>query len=112
MAWRERLRDLIVAGGAFAATSGCSGTPLSSAKDAGQDFFVGGGCGNASPDPCICGRPEASADAAAECQAEIACQAEGGSWQAYRTVTPDGAVVSPHCILPHDAASGDGAVDR
>jgi hypothetical protein len=103
MAWRGRLRDLILAGGAFAATSGCSGTPLSSAKDAGQDFFVGGGCGNASPDPCICGRPEASADAAAACQAEIACQAEGGSWQAFQTAAPDGAIVSPHCILPRDA---------
>ncbi len=112
MDWRGRLRDLILAGGAFAATSGCSGSPLSSGKDAGQDFFVGGGCGNASPDPCICDRPQASAIAAAECAGEMACQAEGGTWQAYTLQASDGAVVSsPHCVPP-DAASGDGALDR
>jgi hypothetical protein len=122
MAWRGRLRDLILAGGAFAATSGCSGTPLVS--DAGRDFFIGGGgCGNADPDPCICGRPDASAVFAQDCEGEIACQAEGGSWLAYPTQAPDGAIVSPHCILPDagvdgpravgiDAASGDGALDR
>ena len=122
MTWRGRLRDLIVAGGAFAATSGCSGTPLSVGKDAGQDVFISGGCGNADPDPCICGRPEASATAAMECEGEIACQAQGGAWQAYNTQEPDGAIVSPHCIFPdaavdgpltagNDAASRDGAED-
>ncbi len=108
MAWRLRLRDLILAGGAFAATSGCSGASLSSGTDAG--VFVGGGCGNANPDPCICGRPEASAAAALECQGEIACQAVGGSWEAFSTAQPDGAIVPPHCVLP-DAAV-DGALDR
>ena len=106
MAWRGRLRDLILAGGAFAASSGCSGASLSGGKDAGQDVFIGGGCGNASPDPCICGRPEASAVAAMECAGEIACQAQGGSWQPLSIAAPDGAIVSPpHCILPDDAGT-------
>jgi hypothetical protein len=125
MAWRGRLRDLILAGGAFAATSGCSGTPLSSAKDAAQDFvFVGGvGCGNANPDPCICERPEASAAAAMDCEAEIACQAQGRVWQPFYMSQPDGAVVPPHCLpadgaidgpgtVGNDGASRDGALDR
>jgi hypothetical protein len=111
MDWRGRLRDLILAGGAFAATSGCSGASLSSGKDAGRDFVIGGGCGNAVSDPCICGPLEANAILAAACAGEIACQAEGGTWQAGETVAPDGAVVSPHCVPP-DAASGDGALDR
>ena len=123
MAWRGRLRDLILAGGAFAATSGCSGTPLSTGKDAAQDFFVGGGCGNVNPDPCICGRPEASATAAMQCQAEIACQAQGRVWDPFFTGHPDGSITPPPCLpadgavdgtrtVGNDAASGDGAVDR
>jgi hypothetical protein len=108
MAWHKRLRDLILAGGAFAATSGCSGASLSSGQDAGRDFFVGGGCGNASPDPCICGRPDANDRSAAECQAEMACQAQGGTWQPVTTTAPDGAIVLPFCVLPHDT-SADGA---
>ena len=122
MAWRGRLRDLILAGGAFAATSGCSAPPLSSGQDAGQDFFIGGGCGNANPDPCICGRPEASAAAAGECEGEVACQAQGRVWQAYSITQPDGAIVSPYCLpadgavdgprtVGNEAASRDGAED-
>jgi hypothetical protein len=124
MAWRGRLRDLILAGGAFAATSGCSGASLSSGKDAAPDFFVGGGgCGNADPDPCICGRPEASAAAAVDCAGEIACQAQGRVWYQVSYTLPDGAVVRPSCLpadggidgprtVGSDAASGDGALDR
>jgi hypothetical protein len=114
MAWRGRLRDLILAGGAFAVTSGCSSA-------SGQHVLIG--CGNADPDPCICGRPEASAAAAMECQGEIACQAQGRVWQAYSIAQPDGAIVLPYCLpadgavdgprtVGSDAASGDGALDR
>ncbi len=100
------MRDLVLAGGAFAATSGCSGASLSSGKDAGQDFFVVGGCGNADPDPCICGRPEASAVSAMECAGEIDCQAGGGVWDAVTIGQPDGSVVPPHCVLPDAAVDG------
>jgi hypothetical protein len=123
MAWHRRLRDLILAGGAFAVTGGCSSASLSSGKDAGQDVFIGGGCGNANPDPCICGRPEASAAAAMECAGEIACQAQGRVWQQVTYTLPDGAFVPPFCLPPdgavdgpwtegNDAASRDGALDR
>ncbi len=37
-------------------------------------------CGNASPDPCICGRPDASSAAAEACSELTACQAAGGIW--------------------------------
>src|SRR4051794_38555989 len=104
MAWRGRLRDLILAGGAFGGASGWAGASLSGGEDAAQDsvFVLGGGCGNANPDPCICGRPEASAMAAMECQGQTACRAQGGSWWSF-TVAPDGAVNPSVCILPQDA---------
>src|SRR3954466_16078942 len=40
--WRDRLRLLTLAGGALSATTACTAFP----------------CGNANPDPCICGRPD------------------------------------------------------
>jgi hypothetical protein len=54
MGWRERLRQLVLAGGSLALT-GC-----------------GGGCCNANPDPC-CSAPHSQ-----ECTAWMACEAEGG----------------------------------
>jgi hypothetical protein len=97
MAWRERLRDLILAGGAFAATSGCSSNALvgNGPKDAAVAIDVGQiGCGNANYDPCICGRPEASAVSAMLCEQEKLCQARGGIY-----VGPSANLPSP-CELP------------
>ena len=37
-------------------------------------------CGNANPDPCICGRPDASASNAALCDQKMTCQKIGGVW--------------------------------
>ena len=69
-------------------------------------IFIGGGCGNANPDPCICGRPDASEVSAMQCDQKIACEADGGMWNPYMN-SVDGAVTPPHCepIVP------DGGVD-
>ena len=37
-------------------------------------------CGNPNPDPCVCGRPDASASNAALCDQKMTCQRIGGVW--------------------------------
>ena len=96
MAWRDRLRQLILAGGTLA-VSGCSSSLPNEGNFAAP-------CGNGIPDPCICGRPEANAVAGAQCDQKMACEADGGKWDPYMT-QGDGALLSPHCIPP------DGGVD-
>jgi hypothetical protein len=78
MTWEHRWREMIVAGGALAATA-CAdveGNPT----DAGMYFE---GCCNANPDGCCgllyCERPDALAYASCE-QQQTACQAEGGTY--------------------------------
>jgi hypothetical protein len=67
MSWRDRLRSLVCAGGV--AASGCQlidpGHPPS--------------CGNANPDPCICGRDNTPAKHA-ECLDKTACENGSGVW--------------------------------
>ena len=100
MAWRNRLRELLLAGGALA-ISGCSSSlPVGD----GTGGSLGVPCGNANPDPCICGRPDASEVSAMQCDQKMACEADGGKWDPYMTQV-DGALLSPHCIPP------DGGVD-
>jgi len=99
MAWRDRLRQLILAGGTLA-IGGCSS---SLTGGGGPDNFATP-CGNGVPDPCICGRPEASAVAAMQCDQKMACEADGGAWEAWYT-SVDGAMIEPHCNPP------DGGVD-
>jgi hypothetical protein len=67
MTWRRRLIELACAGGALASQSSC--VPI-----------VVGGCGNANPDPCVCGRtpdPQHSP----QCIAEQQCKQMGGFWE-------------------------------
>ena len=86
MSWRKRLEAIALAGGSIA-LSAC---------------IIGGGppCGNANPDPCICGRPDNDPNARAECDAETACKANGGEWDPDTLGLPDGGTVEPHCIYP------------
>jgi hypothetical protein len=104
---------MTLAGGALSLAA-CSGGNLS---PGGQDgSFIGGGCGNANPDPCICGRPDASVDAAAACDAELACQAAGGTFKPFSTYdSATGTTTPAHCELdggePHDAATPDAGSD-
>jgi hypothetical protein len=106
MDWKRRARELILAGGAFglgACTSGAGGT-------------VGGPpgipCGNANPDPCICGRPDADPMLAMQCDAERACQADGGSWFAFYEYDQHNVLVaSPHCEGPDGGPAVDSADD-
>ena len=73
---------------------GCAADSGSDRLDAGHDHaFEAGYCGNANGDPCICGRPEASAQAAEACAKKTACVGGGRDW----TFASDGAVI---CIPP------------
>jgi len=70
MSWRQRLIELAVAGGTLVPQPGCvPGTG-------------GPGCGNANPDPCICGKtPDPAHDP--QCIAERTCTDNGGYWDFY-----------------------------
>jgi hypothetical protein len=119
--WQERLRQMVLAGGVLVAgcggdrlgasgtggnngsggtggTAGMSGTANTggTAGTSGTGGTPGTGgigfpCGNANPDPCICGRPEASAAAADLCALSMACNAVGGE------LLYSGMAVSPIC---------------
>jgi hypothetical protein len=103
MSWQNRLRQMVLAGGVL--VGGCGDGKLESADAA---PFIGGGCGNANPDPCICGRPEASAVSAASCQAQMDCVASGGSYVPY-TVTDSTGTHPPHCEMDGGSDSAGGA---
>lgn len=117
MGWQNRLREMVLAGGVLFA--GCSNANLAGgtggtggAGGMGGRGVSGGGnpsfaCGNANPDPCICGRPDASSQSAADCQAEMACQAAGGVYIPY-TLSDSTGLHPPHC--ERDGGS-DGASD-
>ncbi|MFL5305336.1 MAG: hypothetical protein ACJ8F1_08985 [Polyangia bacterium] len=64
-------------------TGGAAGAPGSGgnggAAGSGGTIFTPP-CGNANPDPCICGRPDASAGSAALCEQKMTCEAGGGVW--------------------------------
>jgi hypothetical protein len=100
MSWRNRLQQMVLAGGALFA--GC--------KDnvGGTGGFPGVPCGNASPDPCICGRPEESAAAFAECQSEKACNADGGIWVGGTYTDLMGVTHYPYCQVDGDAGGAPG----
>jgi hypothetical protein len=86
MQWRDRLRDLVLAGGA-AAVAACSS---SSTGPTG-----GVPCCNANPDPCC-----ASTYCGAAVSTQCLCQRDGGTWSYF----------TGQCGTA-DAGSGDAAAD-
>jgi hypothetical protein len=92
VSWRDRIRQITLAGGALSLAS--CGDPLG---------LSGVPCGNANPDPCICGRPESSAESKAQCDAKHACQAAGGVWDPYYVNDQNG-TTPPHCEFDGGAA--------
>jgi len=92
VSWRERIRQITLAGGALSLAS--CGDPLG---------LNGVPCGNANPDPCICGQPENSAEAKAQCNAKLAYQTAGGAWYPYSMIDSSG-TVPPHCEFDGGAA--------
>jgi hypothetical protein len=90
MGWEQRLREMILAGGALAATVGCSSSgQVAASNDAsvsgsssgsgsggsGSGGGSSGGCCNAASDPCCeflnCGAPLTP---------QCSCQLDGGAW--------------------------------
>ena len=80
-----------------------------SAADAGTDVVIGPFCCNANGDPCCryesCGAPLDDA-----CRAELACKADGGTFNPYQYTEPDGSIVNAGCSLSSEAGS-DAAPD-
>jgi hypothetical protein len=76
MNWEQRLREMVLAGGALAAAACSGGGPNAGPSDASPDVFESGfPCCNANSDPCCpskyCGEPVSAA---------CACQLDGGAW--------------------------------
>jgi hypothetical protein len=89
MSWQHRLAELALAGGALFTQTGCP---------------VVVGCGNANPDPCICGRTP-DPEHAPQCVAEKTCEDNGGYWEFGATPATDaGTELNGHCEgFPKDA---------
>jgi hypothetical protein len=80
--------------GGIASLAGCGG---------GLPGLGGIPCGNANPDPCICGRPAADPYVKIECDVKKACEADGGT---YTTFYADGAI-HPQCEIDGGADASD-----
>lgn len=101
-----------VTGGGTGGAAGAAGNNGAGGGGTGGGGTTGSGgtifpipCGNANPDPCICGRPDTSAVAAANCTQKRACESAGGVWSYFQ----------PSCSINVDAgvdarrdAAGDG----
>ncbi len=81
MDWKRRWMELTLAGGTLL-SAGCPG---------------GAFCGNANSDPCICGRPQASAVDKAACDVKKSCDAQGLPFN-YDDSAP--ACVEPDLAMP------------
>jgi hypothetical protein len=83
MSWKTRLRDMLCAGGTLAACTSPHVIP----------------CGNASSDPCICGRDTTQAEIT-ECAERTTCEDHGGTWSDLDNNYADGRTgVVPHCSV-------------
>jgi hypothetical protein len=79
MRWQRELREFMLAGGTVALGScALTGSGCSSNQQSG----VQGVCCNANPDPC-CPSTYCGASKTAECNAEEACQADGGMYDPF-----------------------------
>jgi hypothetical protein len=96
VSWRDRILQMALAGGAFS-LSACNGAPSNP---------PGIPCGNANPDPCICGRPQSDPAAKAACDAKRACEADGGVWIGFGADCEFGGGTSD--AAPMSDASSDG----
>ena len=115
MSWEQRLREMILAGGALAATAcgGSTAAPGTAGSGDNSEFGGVGGdatggdatagsssagvCCNADPDPCCtCTGEITEADPESACGHDLACQAAGGTWNPYDN-SYNGVVTPPHC---------------
>jgi hypothetical protein len=67
-------------------------------------------CCNANPDPC-CVYLHCGGSLTAECSQELACQADGGTWNPYFVTQPDGAMLTPGCEPSPEAGAHDAGSD-
>lgn len=124
MSWEQRLRELVLAGGAVAATA-CTGNSGSTSDaspsqdtspsddaspsqdaaplDAEPDVVLNNFCCNVNPDPC-CGYLHCGGPLTPECSQEMSCEADGGTWNPLKYSVPDGRVVDVGCSRAQDAA--------
>jgi hypothetical protein len=69
------------------------------AADAAPDVVYSPFCCNANPDPC-CQYLYCGGSLTPECTAELACQADGGTYDPWQITQPDGSVTYPSCSFP------------
>jgi hypothetical protein len=99
MSWKKRAVGIVLAGGTLGVAACSTSHEI-------------GGCGNANPDPCICGRPETSAAAAEECRVYTECQEAGGQYSSGGRYEADGAVEPPTCVIDGGSdGGGDEVID-
>jgi len=96
MSWEQRLRDMVLAGGAGAlAAIGCADSSGAGVDSGSVDF-----CCNANADPC-CRSQSCGAPVTTECTVKMACESDGGTWD-YGT---------QGCGHPQDGGMSDAPVD-
>jgi hypothetical protein len=99
MSWQRRLQEIALAGGAIT---------LGSCSILGDDGGFHAPCGNANPDPCICGRPERDPGAKILCDQKMACEAQGGTWTPFPApAVTDAGTGATNCQLPQDGGVPD-----
>ncbi len=109
MSWERRLREMVLAGGAFAVACGgaCGEWSSSDGSSGGSSSSSGGSssggaCCNANGDPC-CGYLYCGDPLTAGCSAELACKADGGTYNLYTEPVA--------CSFPDASASDGGEAD-
>jgi hypothetical protein len=124
MNWEQRLREMILAGGAVAATA-CAGSSAVTSSDASSDVASGGSssggssggsssggfgdadfCCNASSDPCCYLICAPDAEPLGGCLQKMECESDGGVWDYNFSDTcswPDAAPQDASPDAPQDA---------
>ncbi|MBV9948144.1 MAG: hypothetical protein JOZ69_14915 [Myxococcales bacterium] len=115
MGWQQRLRDLILASGGAIAAAACTGKEAGTPVDDGGPALNEGGpslfCCNANSDPC-CGYLHCGGSMTPACAGELACQADGGTWQSVGYQLPDGGWAFGSCTVPGDGGVSDGGDEK
>jgi hypothetical protein len=113
MSWEQRLRDMVLAGGAGAlAAIGCSGSSGAGIDSGGAGVDSGSinFCCNANSDPCCrsqsCGEPVTT-----ECTMKMACEADGGTWDYSTQGCGRASDAGPTDAAPTDAGPTDAEPD-
>jgi hypothetical protein len=109
MTWEKRLREMILAGGAVAATACTTSNSVSSSDAASNvDYDASNSCCNASSDPCCYLSCVPDATPSGSCLQEIDCVSEGGMWDSFSFSCASREDAAPPDATPGPADAGPG----